>query len=58
MKPQTQVTRYLDKTGLPPYKPARLAGIPNGTFYNWLAGKGDLKLSQWLKLKKLISKAA
>ena len=58
MKPKTQVANYLEKTGLPPYKLAILAGIPNGTFYNWLRGKGDLKLSQWIALEKLINKAA
>jgi len=58
MKYKRQVINYLTKTGLPPYKLALLAGIPNGTFYNWLRGKGDLKLSQWIELEKLIRKAA
>ena len=58
MKPQKQVAKYIEKTGLPPYKLALLAGIPNGTFYNWLNGKGDLKLSQWIELEKLITRAA
>jgi len=58
MKPQEQVSEYMRKTGIPPYKLAKLVGIPNGTFYNWLGGKGDLKLSQWLELQKLIKRAA
>jgi len=58
MKPQDQVIDYMKKTGIPPYKLAQLVGIPNGTFYNWMAGKGDLKLKQWLELEKLIRRAA
>jgi len=58
MKHKSQVLKYLEKTGLPPYKLAQLARIPNGTFYNWLNGKGDLKLTQWIELEKLLSKAA
>jgi len=59
MKQQiNQTLDYIQKTGIPPYKVAKLVGIPQGTFYNWINGKGDLKLSQWLSLEKLINKAA
>lgn len=58
IKPQLQVTRYIKKTGMPPYMLAKWAGIPNGTFYNWLNGKGDLKLSQWVELEKIVRRAA
>ena len=56
MKKTTRVNRYLQKTGLKAYLLADMAKVPRTSLYRWLKGNGDLPLSQWDKIEKIINK--
>jgi len=58
MKPIAQVNIWLEKTGIPVYRLADMAGIPRSTMYNFVKAKGNLTIDQWEKIRKIIDKAA
>jgi len=47
---------FLGKTGLKIYQLADLAKVPRTTLYRWVKGWNDIKLSQWEKLEKVITR--
>jgi plasmid maintenance system antidote protein VapI len=58
MKPKTEVTNYLKRSGLKKYQLADLAGIPRSSLYRWLNGQTVINLTTWMKLKRVLDRAA
>ena len=51
-----KVALYAKKTGIKIYQLADLAQMPRTSLYRWVKGNGDIKLSQWERLDKIINR--
>ena len=47
---------FLNRTGLRVYHLADLAHVPRKSLYRFMRGEADIKLAQWRRIEKIISR--